>query len=895
VIELDIWSSMEELNQMLNFAPDSPLFVRQLSMYSADLERLGDFLQAMIKMMRQFQKDSASLAKSANVLGSFMRSGLGQSETNAHLLPFIKKFGEIFTEISNSQEILSESLETTFSLPLEQFCQVEISSLHQMKASYTSLRDAGEASILRYLQSDVSNFGRGATQGSLEQRAHDLVLHKRKFELSRFDLVHKINEVESRKVLEISEACVSGMYALRSHHRICENRFHSCDAYMAELQKCQEKEKETLAATMNPLEKKRRDVTSVLDAMVERVEMASSFTPDIVENNGGGIPLSGGSSSSSNVSRTSLEGGGGHNTNSSNPGDGGRSSPSPTTSLSSLSRMGYNFIGGLAKNIGGDKERNTRSSTTSSGFLSGGGLGMGIASMTMEGRSGRRMSVGGEGGLDGGADGYGDASQFDSCENCEARMKALDNTELNPFYRISAAVAPAGLVKQGYLWKRSDKQKLLENWKRQWFVLDETKLYFIKERPADGYSSFQVQTVCDLMLASVRVVTDLDLPFCFRVSNANVDSIIVQAEGQKDYQSWLNEFRNAIERRLTSGQAAMHASPKPSDTVGGGIGSSRPSLNSLVDVERSENVASKRELNAAVIASILEHNPLCAECDRSNPPPEWVSLNLGCVVCIDCSGVHRALGVHVSKMRSLKLDDLEPEEYEVLELIGNAMNNSVWEQKIPPAFKKPSPSATHAVRDRYIRDKYELKKYLDKPDEVDMKTCTAEVMRACETNDVASLFKTIAVAGPACFITSDTFPLHMAAKRDASACCMLLLVNGSDVLARDANSLTPSEVASIAGHTDLASFLMEREEHILATRSRSNSNASSDSSVTGISNLNNEFDSEGGQLNMKDMVSKALSSSEEELDGECSTPRSNVGESSKVNSLRENTGEVKTE
>jgi hypothetical protein len=55
---------MEELTQMLNFAPDSPLFVRQLSMYSADLERLGDFLQAMIKLMRQFQKDSASLARS---------------------------------------------------------------------------------------------------------------------------------------------------------------------------------------------------------------------------------------------------------------------------------------------------------------------------------------------------------------------------------------------------------------------------------------------------------------------------------------------------------------------------------------------------------------------------------------------------------------------------------------------------------------------------------------------------------------------------------------------------------------------------------------------------------------------------------------------------------------
>ena len=61
--------------------------------------------------------------------------------------------------------------------------------------------------------------------------------------------------------------------------------------------------------------------------------------------------------------------------------------------------------------------------------------------------------------------------------------------------------------------------------------------------------------VCDLMLASVREVKDIDLPFCFRVSNANIDSIIVQAEGQKDYQSWLKEFRNDIERRLTIGSS----------------------------------------------------------------------------------------------------------------------------------------------------------------------------------------------------------------------------------------------------------------------------------------------------------------------------------------------------
>lgn len=43
-------------------------------------------------------------------------------------------------------------------------------------------------------------------------------------------------------------------------------------------------------------------------------------------------------------------------------------------------------------------------------------------------------------------------------------------------------------------------------------------------------------------------------------------------------------------------------------------------------------------------------NDICAECGA--PEPDWASLNLGVLMCIGCSGVHRNLGVHRSKVQT---------------------------------------------------------------------------------------------------------------------------------------------------------------------------------------------------------------------------------------------------
>lgn len=106
-------------------------------------------------------------------------------------------------------------------------------------------------------------------------------------------------------------------------------------------------------------------------------------------------------------------------------------------------------------------------------------------------------------------------------------------------------------------------------------------------------------------------------------------------------------------------------------------------------------------------------NSWCADCGSSNKV-EWVSLNLGIIVCIECSGIHRSLGTHISKIRSLTLDttSFTPDIIELLLLIGNRVSNMVYEAKLDPALKL-TPQATREQRLKFITAKYVDRAYVE--------------------------------------------------------------------------------------------------------------------------------------------------------------------------------------
>ncbi|PAA54137.1 hypothetical protein BOX15_Mlig010378g2 [Macrostomum lignano] len=290
-----------------------------------------------------------------------------------------------------------------------------------------------------------------------------------------------------------------------------------------------------------------------------------------------------------------------------------------------------------------------------------------------------------------------------------------------------------GTCKIGYLMKRSE-GKVKRVWQKRRATVDEDRFLL--------YHADESKPPVSLLLLTcqVRQSPEDRSKRAFRLISNN-RTYYFQCDSGPEAEHWVSVLNNAKEKVF---QAAMGAPLSSGAGVDGSDGVSNPSEN----------------LRAAIIREIrnLPGNNVCADCCA--PDPEWMSTNLGVLICLECCGIHRDLGVHISRTQSLVMDDLTTAQLLVSRFVGNKMFNEVFEAVMPENVK-PRAALNNSVdlqqlmdtRKIFIRVKYVDRCYVfrtvetssDSPDSVEgLQSLKSDLLKAVRHQNMPLLLQAFA-------------------------------------------------------------------------------------------------------------------------------------------------------
>lgn len=281
----------------------------------------------------------------------------------------------------------------------------------------------------------------------------------------------------------------------------------------------------------------------------------------------------------------------------------------------------------------------------------------------------------------------------------------------------------------------------------------------------------------DLRMASVREARNSERRFCFDVITPHFVRIY-QATSEEDMRNWIRAINNALQSAVEgNGISPPPMPPRPKKSTastGRDIGSVLTGKSSSYSGQHSystnsnNNGVSRRITVGArpsyvrsdtnlveedpsrllqIIRDADQGNHWCADCGSASKV-EWVSINLGIVLCIECSGIHRSLGTHISKIRSLTLDvkSFSNDIVEILVQIGNRVSNMVWEATLDQT-QKPSPQSTRDQRLKFINAKYGERAYVQPLSSLTSRFSTPDetLLASIKQNDIKGVLYGIAL------------------------------------------------------------------------------------------------------------------------------------------------------
>ncbi|KAG2706437.1 hypothetical protein I3843_05G092700 [Carya illinoinensis] len=311
----------------------------------------------------------------------------------------------------------------------------------------------------------------------------------------------------------------------------------------------------------------------------------------------------------------------------------------------------------------------------------------------------------------------------------------------------SAAKGKVQTIRQGYLSKRSS--NLRGDWKRRFFVLDSRGMLYYYRKQCSKPSAESALDQMDWIEKITGVIASLlssQAPERCLPASPMGSGHHRSASESSSFES--SDFDHCTVEEYTSERGLSTAHHE------------RP-IRSM----QAQRSCVKSEKPIDVLRKVCG-NDKCADCGA--PEPDWASLNLGVLVCIECSGVHRNLGVHISKVRSLTLDFKvwDPSVISLFQSLGNTFANSVWEELLQsrsafqldlvPAglyksdksqlifLSKPSHTDSISVKEKFIHAKYAEKLFVRKPKDNQYPHLVAQqIWEGVRANDKKAVYRHI--------------------------------------------------------------------------------------------------------------------------------------------------------